>query len=105
MSVDAAGGCVCATLHVSVHLGARVWIWYQCVYMAVVVQCVCVTCGHVALCIGVYVCTHLAVCVSAFRASGSGGVTLVLASPHNVPVLGDTGYLLSDLDYRSYLKV
>ena len=60
MSVDAAGGCVCATLHVSV----RVWTWHQCVYicMTVVVQCVCVTCGHVALCVGVYVCTHLAAC-------------------------------------------
>ena len=73
--------------------------------MTVVMQCMCVTCGHVALCVGVYVCTHLAVYVSAFRALGSGGVTLVLASPHSIPLLGDTGHLLSDLDYRPYLEV
>ena len=38
-------------------------------------------------------------------ALGSGGVTLVLASPHSIPLLGDTGHLLSDLDYRPYLEV
>ena len=103
--------CVCgcararATLHLSVHLGAHVWTWHRCVYICMWSCSVYVTCGHVALHVGVYVCTHFAVCVSAFRASGSGWVTLVLASPHSIPLLGDTGHLLSDLDYRPYLKV
>lgn len=53
--LDAAGGCVCATLHVSVHLGARVWTWHQCVYICMTGCAVCVCdlwpCGIVHRCV------------------------------------------------------